>query len=482
MNSISPNKRLSRSLTVIFLIACFLILSLLAVVYFGQTDAEVTLSLDGPLAYTYRDAYSPEEVMPVHIHTNRTASAQVVRLGRILEPTYLSFDVGKVIQDNTYNYRKGFDWDTTKNLSLKSLKSGYYFLHLREKASRGKQRTFNMPFIVKPRKATPIAVIASTNTWQAYNHFAGLSNYRDYRDEVRYELMRCEFPRCFFYKVRKKVLWNFRRNDVFRSREMDGYVPLPRNRPYDFLSHEISKFTDPKARHHSHLLRAEWPLVAFLEENGLEYGVYSDFDVFSDPSVFESDVVIFNTHSEYWSSGMISKLEKFLARGGKVIFASGNNIYREVEFDQWGLKVVNQSIDKKITLHLTGAVYDKRGLRTFSSYTVKDASHWVFDQTQVKNGDIFGAKSSNGSSSFFGPTGASGFETDKMDQEFSSGMLLAKGNNEGEGGADMVFANLPNGGWVFNASSITFTGALDDKVIRRIMLNLINRAIEEQTD
>ena len=204
--------------------------------------------------------------------------------------------------------------------------------------------------------------------------------------------------------------------------------------------------------------------------------MYSDYDVSFNTAVFESDVVIFNTHNEYWSPGMIANLENYLARGGKVIFASGNNIYRGVEFDQWGLRVVNQRIDKKLTLRLTGAVYDRRGAHSFSSFTVKDASHWVFNETQVANGDIFGAKSSNGPVSFLEATGASGWELDKMDSDFFYVILLAQGNNE-ERGADIIFVDFPSGGWVFNASSITFTGALDDKVISRMMLNLIHEAI-----
>jgi hypothetical protein len=266
----------------------------------------------------------------------------------------------------------------------------------------------------------------------------------------------------------------------FTSRQVDGFIPLPWNRPYELLSSEIQAIYQAKERHHSHLLRAEWLLAVFLEENGIKYGVFSDYDVLSDPNVFEADLVIFNTHSEYWSPAMMAKLQDFLSSGGKVIFASGNNIYRQVEFDQWGLKVVNERIDESLTFSLTGALYDRRGYDSYSSFTVKDASHWVFDQTNVSNGDRFGEKSWNGPRFFLESTGASGWETDKYDARFSEGTVIAQGNNERQGGADMVFTTLPGGGWVFNASSITFTGSLDDKVIRTMMLNMINNAINNK--
>ena len=124
----------------------------------------------------------------------------------------------------------------------------------------------------------------------------------------------------------------------------------------------------PKERQSSHLLRAEWLLPAFLEEKGIDYGVYSDFDVESDPNVWKADLVVFNTHSEYWSSEMMAKLEGFLASGGKVMFLSGNNIYREVKHDQWSLNVVNQMIDKQRTLSLTGAFYDTTTIRTLRTW------------------------------------------------------------------------------------------------------------------
>ena len=79
-------------------------------------------------------------------------------------------------------------------------------------------------------------------------------------------------------------------------------------------------------------------LINFLEKNNFEYGVYSDFDFAFDAEIYKSDLIIFHMHSEYWSQEMIGKLESYCANGGHVVFASGNNIYREVEFYEKGLK------------------------------------------------------------------------------------------------------------------------------------------------
>jgi N,N-dimethylformamidase len=53
-------------------------------------------------------------------------------------------------------------------------RSGLYYFHAR--TARGAE--FSFPWIVAPRQpASPIAVLASNITWNAYNNFGGRSNY-----------------------------------------------------------------------------------------------------------------------------------------------------------------------------------------------------------------------------------------------------------------------------------------------------------------
>ena len=57
-------------------------------------------------------------------------------------------------------------------------------------------------------------------------------------------------------------------------------------------------------------------------------------------------------------------------------------------------------------------------------------------------------------------------------------IILAIGKND-EGPASMVFKETDQGGWVFNSSSIAFSGSLfHDPVIDKMMLNLLS----EQND
>ncbi len=53
-------------------------------------------------------------------------------------------------------------------------RSGLYYLHAKTESAS----FFSFPWVVAPeRPSAPIAVVASTNTWNAYNNFGGRSNY-----------------------------------------------------------------------------------------------------------------------------------------------------------------------------------------------------------------------------------------------------------------------------------------------------------------
>ena len=72
------------------------------------------------------------------------------------------------------------------------------------------------------------------------------------------------------------------------------------------------------------------------------------------------------------------------------------------------------------------------------------------------------------------PLETGGFGLMKKNQEYSEGFqILAIGTNK-QGPAYMVFKETDAGGWVFNASSITFTSALfHDPAIDKMVLNLL---------
>ena len=110
---------------------------------------------------------------------------------------------------------------------------------------------------------------------------------------------------------------------------------------------------------------------------------------------------------------------------------------------------------------------------TAAPYEVKDASHWVFEGTDLKNGDQFGHKSLHERI----PGGASGHETDKISTSSPEGIqLLAQGLNGDGGGADMTIYETASGGGAFAAGSITWPSSiLVDNAVSRITANVLHQ-------
>jgi N,N-dimethylformamidase len=123
--------------------------------------------------------------------------------------------------------------------------------------------------------------------------------------------------------------------------------------------------------------------------------------------------------------------------------------------------------------NLLGVVCTDAGIMTAAPYRVVAADHWVFEGTGLRDGDLFGQKSLQ--ERIHG--GASGHETDKRSPHSPPGtVLLAKGINPDEGGAEIVYYETPGGGAVFSVGSITYVPCvLVDDAISRITANVINR-------
>jgi N,N-dimethylformamidase len=104
---------------------------------------------------------------------------------------------------------------------------------------------------------------------------------------------------------------------------------------------------------------------------------------------------------------------------------------------------------------------------------VLDASHWAFDETGLKNGDLFGQTSLH----MRCPGGASAHETDKVSPSSPKAVQrLAKGTNIDEGGAELAYYETKSGGAVLSAGSIAWPSAiLIDDCVSRITANVLRR-------
>jgi N,N-dimethylformamidase len=117
------------------------------------------------------------------------------------------------------------------------------------------------------------------------------------------------------------------------------------------------------------------------------------------------------------------------------------------------------------------------GLMTAAPYRVEYDSHWVFADTGLRNGDLFGEKTLHERVS----GGASGHETDKRSPNSPvNTILLAKGTNPDGGGAELVYHEPAGGGAVFSTGSITWIPALHpDAHVSRITGNVLARFLAD---
>jgi hypothetical protein len=339
-------------------------------------------------------------------------------------------------------YRLGAGWPAAwRFLVDERLEPGLYGVRLSDSAGGAT----TVPLVVRPvAPRAPLLVLASTNTWAAYNEWGGASLY---------------------YWRKTEALGRDRARAVSRLR------PNPA--------------ADPD-RGESHLARGLVELVRWLEASGYAYDLATDEDVDADPELFgHYRCVMTDPHAEYWTEAMRGGLERFLAHGGSLAYLSGNGVYWKTRAVEDGIEVIKPSgifADGEAgglwtdlgasEAKLIGLAYTRRGLGTYAPFGVLRPDHWVFAGTGVVVGANFGECGRFGA--------ASGHETDKINRHTPKGAVrLARGRNPG-GGADMIYFERGDGGRVFAAGSITFCGALaEDPVVDRITRNVLDRFLAD---
>ena len=364
---------------------------------------------------------------------------------------------GSVQNYNQCSFKDGCNWAITEKIIIPTnSNSGYKTIRLSNDYGQ-----FQIPIIVKSRLKSNILCIASTNTWHAYNGWGGASFYR--------------------YNFIDSCV-----NKPFYSSQLSTCRPLE----------IVSDLT-----YQGHLFDAELGLIHWLEKKEYNFDVITDKDLHDNPDIVNGYKIVFlNTHSEYWSENGLHGLEEYIQNQGSLCYLGANGLY-------WKVTINENTIEcqKENGLHicdstkgglwrnlgrpeekLIGVSYNRTGYNTYMPYVVINEEHWLYEKTNLKNGDLFG-KSLNRKF-------ASGHETDKTTINSPKNVvIIARGLNQEavdelgkpgadkNGGADMIFYKHPAGGYIFSSGSIT-SGAsmLIDTNMSTIMTNLLEK-IEVKT-
>lgn len=257
---------------------------------------------------------------------------------------------------------------------------------------------------------------------------------------------------------------------------------------------------------------AEWEetFVRWFETGyGAEY--CTSIDLHANPGLLSAYQLLVNVgHDEYWSREMRDQAEAFIAAGGNAAFLSGNTCYFQVRFTDdlrtmicfkdAALDPIKDTDPYRVTVSwddplvgrsentLTGvgtehgAVWDfDQGDLPATNYTVHFSQHWVFGNTGLSNGSLFGASSK-----------LVGYETDAADFTLQNDVpevtgsdgsprnfvVLASADLSTWGGqpGKATMGLFRNRGVMFTASTTNWpSGLAADPVVQQITRNVLDR-------
>jgi hypothetical protein len=372
----------------------------------------------------------------------------------------------------------GVSWDNGHGVHRQFVtapeRSGLYYFHARGESGA----FFSFPLVVAPRRpGAAVAVLASTNTWNAYNPFGGRSNYvlAAALSDLPIVNSKTDLPR-------------FRLTDYgeWKSAVEFASLSFDRPEPYNLVPEQV-ECTDPiEGRQACHLAPAEWRLLGWLEREHFAHDLYSDYHLHTGELDLDAyRVLVLNTHPEYWSAEAYWRVKRWVfERGGRLAYLGGNGLNCAVEYldDGRAMRCLNAwplGPESRFHAHveseanLLGVVFTDPGAMTVAPYEVLEPEHWIFAGTGLGRGDRFGLWTLH---ERYGD-GASGHETDKVSPHSPAGVRpLARGLNPDDGGAHLVCFETPGGGAVFSAGSITFpTALLCDGPCSTITANVLRR-------
>jgi N,N-dimethylformamidase beta subunit-like, C-terminal len=221
--------------------------------------------------------------------------------------------------------------------------------------------------VTDPNSHAALALMNDVTTWQAYNDWGGYSLYHG--------------PGGF----------------ADRSRVVSY------DRPYYSSS--------PSAQGDGHFLLYDYPLVSFVEQQGLDVTYITDIDLHRNPSlVLNHAALVSMSHDEYWSPEMRDGVENGVANGVNMAFFGANAMYWVTRFQDSPLGPYREQIVYKSATedpetdssHVTvqfrqSPVNDPESQivgeqsdcsQANGDMQIENASHWIFDGTGLVNGDV----------------------------------------------------------------------------------------------
>ncbi|MGE5498581.1 MAG: N,N-dimethylformamidase beta subunit family domain-containing protein [Syntrophothermus sp.] len=419
-----------------------------------------------------------------YISTNNTPfSIQIFQLGLTEKQiaTYSNIEGGhRETPDSAF--ANGCGWPVSFTLKIPDTwKAGAYAARFPVDTGRG---TSTVLFFVKeknPGSTADIVLVIPYFNWVAYNTYGGKNVYDENSTEMK-RAYKVSFERPFFG---------------------GGYAEF-RSYPYK--------------------------MIHWLEANKYKYEVITEFDVHKYPGILDNyKVAIEAGHAEYWTKMQWINVEKYIQKGGKYLSLSGNTCWWQVRIDEdenalicyknKDLDPLYHKVDSLVTVNwfdkplnlpenlLLGASFRNAGYvddinhkdfthaQGYGGYSAHNTQHWIFSNTGLKEGDLFGRDPKDSLSSIVG------YETDGALFKWEYGLPSALGTDGtpknfrilgispaiGQGDtvenryATMGLYYTKKQGLLFNSSTIYWVyGLPKDPVVQTITKNIIDKSLQNR--
>jgi len=367
--------------------------------------------------YADRWSYAPGETVAVACSSrSRTFSAEIARVGGTREIVWTRSDVpGQWHQVPDGASSQGCAWPESFQFPIPAdQRSGYHEVVLRAADERTGRLTEGRAFFaVRPAGSEPrdgaVLLVLATNTYNAYNDWGGPSLYTG-ATQVSF---RRPLAPGFLAKPEPHVRYpNVTDLDDPEHEQFRSWADL----------HGLARWSGSAGWHNWERVFVRW-----AEREGYRVDVAVNSDLEFHPEVLQGyRLVVSVGHDEYWSWGMRDTLESFIADGGNAAFFSGNSVCWQVRYEDDGATMVcfkssyeddpvygtdrqhllstlwSSAVVGRPENSLTGVSFSRGGYirmgqavpRATGGYTAWRPGHWVFDGTDIRYGDVFGAKDS----------------------------------------------------------------------------------------
>jgi len=402
----------------------------------------------------YVDPLSIPQCSPVTLHISSLSPSYTINFERFGQTNPQSMatltEADGTVQAVPPNAsRDGANWQPSATYyDTCSWPSGLYAARLDMTAPIGTagaslSSTAYVTFVVRPRtppSTRQLLVVASTNTWAAYNNWPLGGS---------------------FYAPGRPTQVSYLRPDPSASPLLLG----------------------------SHLAGGEVVILQWLAAHNYAYQMVADVDLNDSPWLLSTAnyyAVVLSTHSEYWSGGMYDALSKYMQGGGSVLSLSGNTMYHTEELVKppgatWSSVLIGGEArfrPKYAVGNLLGLAFQYTTKDTCAPYHVVLPASWlmagVTSHTIGRSGEYWERGCSNNTPGV--GAGASGDEVDYrlpflLNRAYQT---VAQGINAVGGRSDIVWYLRRDGGQAVSVGSISFGNSLAiDPNLSQIVTNAL---------